>query len=124
MESTTDWHSDAKIASPLLSIPDAAYGASMSNVETVQTMVQIEVTFDGRGFLLAQEQDLADLKHRIVAAMGTTGTFVDLVIVGNRKVSVLITPRSHVIITEAAVPFDSRDTGDVDSPFGGYYDLL
>ncbi|MCM3778631.1 hypothetical protein [Microbacterium hydrocarbonoxydans] len=96
----------------------------MSNVETVQTMVQIEVTFNGRGFLLAQDQDLTDLKHRIEAAMGTSGTFVDLVVVGNRKLSVLITPRSHVTITEATVPFDARDTGDIDSPFGGYYDLL
>ncbi|WP_260857318.1 hypothetical protein [Microbacterium sp. 1.5R] len=96
----------------------------MSNVESVQTMVQIEVTFDGRGFLLAQEQDLGELKHQIEEAMVTPGTFVDLIVVGNRKLSVLITPRSHVTITEATVPFDARDTGDVDSPFGGYYDLL
>ncbi len=87
-------------------------------------MVQTEVTFDGRGFLLAQDQDVTDLRRRIEAATQTSGAFVDLVVVGNRKLSVLITPHSHVTITEATVPFDSRDTGDLDSPFGGYWDVL
>lgn len=96
----------------------------MSDVETATTMVQTEVSFDGRGFLLAQHQDVRDLRRRIEGAMKTPGTFVDLVVVGDRNLSVLITPRSHVTITVAPVPYDLRDTGDLDAPFGGYYDLL
>ena len=87
-------------------------------------MIQTEVVFDGTGFLLAQDQDVGDLRHRIEDATKTSGTFVHLTVVGNRSVSVLVTPHSHVTISVATVAYDSRDTGDLDSPFGGYYDLL
>lgn len=87
-------------------------------------MVQTEVIFDGTSFLLSQDQDVGDLKARIEEAARGTGTFVDLVVVGNRSVSVLITPRSHVTISVATVAYDARDTGDVDYPYGGYYDLI
>jgi hypothetical protein len=39
-------------------------------------------------------------------------------------VSILITPHSRVSTHVATVLFDERDTGDVDFPFGGYYDAL
>ncbi|MCS3444120.1 hypothetical protein [Microbacterium phyllosphaerae] len=87
-----------------------------------ETMMQTEIVLDGQSFLLAQVQDLHDLKRRIEAAVKSTGTFVDFVVVGNREVSVLITPHSRVIISVSTVLFDERDTGDVDFPFGGYYD--
>lgn len=89
-----------------------------------QTMVQTEVNFDGVSYLLSQDQDVHDLRKRIESAVKTPGTFVDLVVVGNRAVSVLVTPRSRVAISVATVPFDARDTGDVDYPYGGYYDML
>ena len=89
-----------------------------------QTMVQTEVNFDGVSYLLSQDQDVHDLRDRIENAVKTPGTFVDLVVVGNRAVSVLVTPRSHVSISVATVAFDARDTGDVDYPYGGYYDML
>lgn len=87
-------------------------------------MVQTEVTFDGTSFLLSQDQDVGDLRRRIEEAVNTAGTFVDLVVVGNRLVSVLITPRSHVTISVATVAYDARDTGDLDYPYGGYYDVI
>jgi len=87
-------------------------------------MVQTEVTFDGTSFLLSQDQDVGDLRRRIEEAVNTAGTFVDLVVVGNRSVSVLITPRSHVTISVATVAYDARDTGDLDYPYGGYYDVI
>lgn len=89
-----------------------------------QTMVQATVVVDGASHLLAQDQDRGELKARIEQAVSTAGAFVDLVVVGNRQVSVLITPSSRVSITAATVLFDSRDTGDVEFPFGGYFDLI
>lgn len=89
-----------------------------------QTMVQTEVTCDGTSFLLAQDQNIADIRRQVEAAVQTPGAFVDFIVVGNHEVSVLITPRSRVSITVATVAFDSRDTGDLDYPFGGYFDVL
>lgn len=89
-----------------------------------KTMVQTEVTFDGTSFALAQDQDVADLRRRVEEATKSTGQFVNFVVVGNREVSVLVTPRSRVTISVSTVLFDERDTGDVTFPYGGYYDLL
>lgn len=90
----------------------------------VETMIQTEIVFDGTGYLLAQDQDVEDLRGRIEAATRTTGTFVDMVVVGNRTVSVLITPTTQVTIAVATVPYDPRDTGDIEFPFSGFYDTL
>ena len=87
-------------------------------------MVQTEVIFDGASFLLSQDQDVGELRERIEQAAKTSGTFVDVVVVGNRSVSVLITGRSHVTISRSTVAYDSRDTGDIDYPYGGYYDVI
>lgn len=89
-----------------------------------QTMVQTEILADGIPYRLAQDQDLGELKRRIEEAVTTAGTFVEFVVVGNREVSLLITPRSQVSVNVSTVLFDARDTGDVDFPFGGHYDLL
>lgn len=89
-----------------------------------QTMIQTEVIFDGTSFLLAQDQDIPGFRRQIEAATRTSGTFVDFTVVGNREVSVLVTPRSRVTISTAAVAYDARDTGDLDFPFGGFYDEM
>ncbi|MBP2379903.1 hypothetical protein JOF42_003398 [Microbacterium phyllosphaerae] len=89
-----------------------------------ETMMQTEIVLDGESYLLAQIQDLGDVKHRIEEAVKSSGRFVDFVVVGNREVSVLITPHSRVTISVSTVLFDSRDTGDVDFPYGGFYDGL
>jgi hypothetical protein len=88
----------------------------------MQTMVRTEVTINGRSSFLAQGQDLDGLKRRIEAAMSTAGRFVDFVVVGNRTVSVLISPRSQVVFSIETVQFDPRDTGDDREPYGGLYD--
>ena len=85
-------------------------------------MMQTEIVLDGESYLLAQVQDLGDVKRRIEEAVKTPGKFVDFVVVGNREVRVLINPRSRVALSVSTVLFDSRDTGDVDFPFGGFYD--
>jgi hypothetical protein len=88
----------------------------------MQTMVRTEVTINGRSSFLAQGQDLDGLKRRIEAAMGTAGRFVEFVVVSNRTVSVLISPRSQVVFSVETVQFDPRDTGDDRLPYGGLYD--
>lgn len=98
-----------------------AYPGRMN--ETV-TMEQNALAVNGIDYLLAQDQDIAELRERIEEAAATTGRFVDFVVVGNRAVSVLVSGRSEVVLSTATVQFDSRDTGDRESPFGGYFDLL
>jgi len=89
----------------------------------MQTMVRTEITVDGRNSYLAQGQDIVDLKRRIEAAMITAGAFVEFTVVGNRSMSVLISPRSQVVLAVETVQYDPRDTGNDDEPFGGMYDL-
>ncbi|MFJ2544100.1 hypothetical protein [Microbacterium sp. NPDC087589] len=89
-----------------------------------ETMVQTEIVFDGSRFLLAQDQDVDELRRLIEAAAKTGGTFVDMVVVGNRAISVLITPSTQVTISVSSVAYDPRDTGDVDFPYSGDYDAL
>ena len=89
----------------------------------MQTMVRTKIAVDGRTFLLAQGQDLVELKRQIEAAARSGGTFISFAEVGNRSVSVLITAHSRVALTEETVQYDSRDDGDFALPFGGMYDL-
>jgi hypothetical protein len=88
----------------------------------IQTMVQTEVIINDNASLLAQDQDVDDLKRRFEAATASTGRFVDFVVVGNRRVNVLVTPLTRIVITIATVQFDPRDTGDEAEPYGGFYD--
>jgi hypothetical protein len=88
-----------------------------------RTMVRTQVHVDGITSFLAQGQDVEGLKRRIEAAMATVGTFVDFTVVGNREMSVLVSPRTQVVFSIETVQFDARDTGDHDEPFGGLYDL-
>jgi len=86
-------------------------------------MVRTEVTIDNVPFLLAQDQNIDELKRRIETATQSGGRFVDFVVVGNREVSVLITATSHVVVSVQSVPFDPRDTGDEEQPYGGMFDF-
>lgn len=96
----------------------------MQTMSGMQTMVQTEISIDGASLLLAQEQDVDELRHRIEEAAASSGRFVDFVVVGNRAVAALITANSRVTISVATVQFDPRDTGDTDYPYGGYFDEL
>ena len=76
-------------------------------------------------FVLAQGHDLDDIKTAAVAAMRANGDIVDLVVVGNKTVSVLISPGVAVVFTSeviAAGAEDSRDTGDIGHPFDALSD--
>ncbi len=89
----------------------------------MQTMERTEVVIDGVSLLLAQEQDLDDLIQRFEAAANGPARFVEFVVVGNRRMRVLITPGARIMISTTSVPYDPRDTGDESAPWGGMFDL-
>ncbi|WP_238702618.1 hypothetical protein [Microbacterium caowuchunii] len=88
-----------------------------------QTMVRTEVLVNGESFPLAQGQDLDQLRRQFEEAARDGARFVDFVVVGNRSTSVLVSPRTEVVISTSAVQFDPRDTGDDENPYGGFFDL-
>jgi hypothetical protein len=79
------------------------------------------------GLFEGQDDAVARTEHDShrwpAAALGSAGRFIAFTVVGNRAVSVLITARSHVIISVETVQFDPRDTGDDELPYGGLYDF-
>lgn len=86
-------------------------------------MERTEILIDGVSSHLAQEQDLDELLRRIEAAANGAAAFVDFVVVGNRRVRVLVSPRSRVVVTTETVQYDPRDTGNESFPYGGLYDF-
>lgn len=96
------------------------YRAGMSDIKTME---RTEILIDGVTALLAQEQDLDELLEQIAEAANGPAAFVDFVVVGNRRLRVLVTPRSRVVVSTAAVQYDPRDTGDELSPWGGQFDV-
>jgi hypothetical protein len=96
----------------------------MSDIGETQTMVRTHVGVDDSSFLLAQGQDVTGLKREIEGAAHAGGGFVDFVVVGNRTMSVLITPVTRVVFSIETVEYDARDDGDDSSPYGGTFDLL
>jgi hypothetical protein len=87
-----------------------------------QTMVRTQIAIDDSSFLLAQGQDIDELQRRIEAACEAGGRFVSFVVLGNRRVSALLTPHSRVLFSVETVQYDPRDTGDAAGPFGGFFD--
>ncbi len=87
-----------------------------------QTMVRTTLTVGEDPFLLAQAQDYDVLQRRIQEAIRAGGGFVEFVAVGNRKVSIYMNGRERIVLTVETVAFDARDTGDIDAPFGGFFD--
>ena len=88
----------------------------------MHTMERTEIIIDGDSTFLAQDQDLDRILRSVEAAANGPAAFVEFVAVGNRRVRVLVTPRSRIVVTTATVQFDPRDTGDEATPFGGLCD--
>ena len=90
----------------------------------MRTMTRTRILVNDVGFFLAQGQDEGELKRRIEVAARAGGGFVEFVVVGNRVVSVFVSPSTHIVITVETVEFDARDTGDDAAPFGGEFDII
>jgi hypothetical protein len=89
------------------------------------TRVRTELTINDTPFLMAQGQDLDDLKRRIEAASQAGGRFVDFVVVGDRAHSVLVTGSTRVVVTVDIVPLhvleaDDEEPYDADFDFDGF----
>lgn len=83
-------------------------------------MLQNTVRVGDDRFVLAQGHSLEAVKAAAVAASRANGGLIDLVVYGNKEVSVLVSPGVPVIFTSQVVDedaTDSRDTGDVGYPF-------
>ncbi|WP_247623690.1 hypothetical protein [Microbacterium galbinum] len=92
-------------------------------MDGMRTMERTEILIDGVSAYLAQEQDLDVLLRQIETAASGPAAFVEFVVVGNRRVKVLITPSSRVVISTETVQHDPRDTGNDAFPYGGLYDF-
>ncbi|MFD5214949.1 hypothetical protein [Microbacterium sp. NPDC058345] len=92
-------------------------------MDAMQTMERVEILIDGVSAMLAQDQDLEALMQRLAAASNGPAQFVEFVVVGNRRVRVLVTEHTRIRISSARVQFDPRDTGDEEAPWGGLYDM-
>lgn len=78
------------------------------------------VKVGGDRFILAQGHSLEEVKSAMVDALRANGGLVDLIVYGNRQVSVLVSPGVPVVFTSEVIEIadtDARDTGDVDTPF-------
>lgn len=85
----------------------------MGDVVTM-AKARVTVSINGERFLLAQGQDVSDLKRRAEAAVEPPRHFFDFTVAGGREVSALLTPGAHVVISSGVVLFDPRDTSEPD----------
>jgi hypothetical protein len=80
-------------------------------------MLRTSVTVDGQMYRLAQGQDVDAIKTAAVEAARAGAGLVDFIVVGNRAVSVLVTPAIRVLFERTEVERDDRDTGDTHFPY-------
>jgi hypothetical protein len=72
---------------------------------------------DGKPYLLAQGQDVEEVKNAIVQATRSGGDFVTVTEFGNRSLDVLVTVGVPVTLESETVAFDPQDDGDLEAPF-------
>jgi len=87
-------------------------------------MMRTSVSVNGVEYRLAQGRDIDDVKRATVAAVRSGGDLVDIVVVGNRLVSVLVSPGIPITFEGHEVEVDNRDTGDLDFPFSAPAELF
>lgn len=83
-------------------------------------MTRDTVRIAGERFVLAQGHDIEQVKQATVQAVRDGGALVDLVVLGNVRASVLVSPGLPVVFTSeelAPEEQDERDTGDLAAPY-------
>lgn len=80
-------------------------------------MLRTTVSINDRAFALAQGSDIDRIKADLLEAVQAGGQFVDVVIVGNRALSILVTAGIPIVFEVETVPADDRDTGDTEHPY-------
>jgi hypothetical protein len=81
-----------------------------------RTLMQI----NGRNYALAQNQDVDDVKARVLEAVRLQGDLVAVTLVGNTSLEVLVTPGVGLAFFTTEVPDDARDDGNLEAPFIPY----
>ena len=82
-------------------------------MDEIQEMTRAQLAVNDAVFFLAPNQDVDDLKRRIEDAAQTSGKFVEFRAVGDRRVSVLISSGSPVVLSVETVQFESWDADDL-----------
>lgn len=80
-------------------------------------MKRTTITVNGATYSLAQNQDLDRIWAEIVAGVRSGGDFVNVVVHGNRELTILVSPGLSLTFDTQDVPDDARDDGDVGYPF-------
>lgn len=66
-----------------------------------------DVIVDGTGYTLAPHADIPEVQHLIERAAATAGAFVELTLAGGRRASVLVGPRSRVLVVTQTMSVDT-----------------
>ena len=80
-------------------------------------MIRYTCTVGSRSYLLAPNAEIEDLKARMLEAIRAGGAFVDVDVLGGRRVSVLVSPGFPVTVEATELEADVRDTDEVADPF-------
>ncbi|RWZ59506.1 hypothetical protein ELQ92_11745 [Labedella populi] len=64
-------------------------------------MIRHTCTIGSNSYILAQGHDMNELKAQMLDAVRSGGGFVDVVVFGNRRLSVLVSPGTNVIFETA-----------------------
>ncbi|PPF77550.1 hypothetical protein C5B96_15620 [Subtercola sp. Z020] len=75
------------------------------------------ILIDSEIHQLAQGADLEAIKTQALQAVHDGGGLLDLVVVGNKSVTALVSPGVSVQFESIQVPRDDRDDGDLDAPY-------
>lgn len=97
-----------------------------SSIQGGECMRQDTVRIGNDRFVLAQGHSIDEVKAATVAAMRANGDLVDLVVYGNKEISVLVSPGVSVVFTSELIDADDedhRDNGDVENSFDTIADL-
>lgn len=87
-----------------------------------RVMIRTHLKIDGDTYALSQGTDIEELKDQVRTCIASGGDFLEFVVVGNRLVSVFVSRRTRVVFSIETVRHDSRDTGDREHPYGGFFD--
>ena len=75
-------------------------------------------------FVLAPDEDLDHLRERVQAAVASSGRFVQFQLAGHRTASVLITPRSRIVLVTEDVDDEGEERASMSLNDEGNWDLL
>jgi len=83
---------------------------------------RIIVTVSDTSHSLAHDQNIEVIEAAALAALRRGGDVVKVTLHGNRELSILVSPGVPITFVLAEVPDETRDNGDLRSPFEPFSD--